>query len=356
VGRPGEAERAGLALCREKNVDLRLAALHALARATSDEGLEALVASLVDESWGPWMVNDLLEKVPHPQATAGLAREVETRVAALPPPRAKKGGKGRGGASREERERQVGHIEYYIEALAARKDDPQTALRALLPLTRHDEPELRAAALKGIGAVGVVTAETQAAFREALATPRGEVGAAAVEGLALLPPEQREPLVPRLLELLADPKVDEDVAHGIILRLPAHMGRYGKTILERLRGHLRRKEWWPLDAVVDAVQEVGVAAAPLLPELLHALQWSNGEVYCWEDVFLAVDPEGTNAVPGLVAALSHRKTAVRTDALQALAAYKEKARAAEPAVQKLLKDRAVRHSAEVTLKAIRGES
>ncbi len=357
VGKPGEAEQAGLALCREKNVDLRLAALHALRRATSDEGLEALVTSLVDESWGPWMVRELLDQVPHPKATARLAREVETRVAALPPRQAKKkGGKRPAGADKEERERQVGHIQWYAEALAARKDDPQTALRALLPLTRHDEPELRAAALNGLGAVGAMTAETRAAFREALATPKGEVAAAAAGGLALLPPEQREPLVPRALELLADPKLDEDVAHEIILWLPAHVGRHGRAILEGLRVQLRRKEWWPLDAVVDAVQEVGVAAAPLLPELLQALQWSDGAIYCWEDVFLAVDPEGTKAVPGLVAALGHRKAAVRTDALQALAGYKEKARAAEPAVEKLLKDRAVRHSAEATLKAIRGET
>src|SRR5207302_71898 len=107
--------------------------------------------------------------------------------------------------------------------------------------THYEEAELREAALKGLGSVGVLTPEAQKAFREALETPKGDVGVAAVEGLALLPPEQREPLVPRLLELLADPKLDEDVAHFAVALLPPHVGRHGKTILERMRLQLRRK-------------------------------------------------------------------------------------------------------------------
>jgi hypothetical protein len=356
VGKPGEAEKAGLALCREKKINLRIAALHALSGATSDEGLEALVAVLVEENFPGlrWLARDLLQEVPHPKATARLAREVETRVAALPPPK-KKGGKRPAGASKEERQRQINVIEQYVEALGPRKDDPQAALRALLPLTRHDEPELRVAALKGLGAVGVLTPEPRGAFEAALATPKGEVAAAAAEALLLLPPEQREPLVPRLLELLADPKLEEDVAHWAIAALPPHMGRYGKTIVERLRLQLRRKEWWPRDAILDAVQVMGPAAAPLLPGLLQALRESNGE-RDWQEVFAAVDPEG-KAVPDLVEALNSRKSLTRIDALQALAGYKEKARPAEAAVEKLLKDRdrTVRYFAEAGLQAIRGE-
>jgi hypothetical protein len=357
VGKPGEAEQAGLALCHDKQIGLRLAGLYALSGATTDEGLEALVEALAEEDWGLcWTVKDLVEKVPHPKATARLAREIERRVAALPPSRAKKGGKGRGGVSQEERERQLGQIELYVETMAARKDDPQTALAALLPLTRHDEPDLRAAALKALGTVGVLTPEVRAAFGAALATPKGEGAAATVEGLALMPPEQREPLVPRLLELLADPKLEEEVAHPAVALLPAHTGRYGKAILERLRVQLRRKEWWPRDAVLDAVKALGVAAAPLVPDLLEALPWS-GEAEDWEEVFAVADPEGT-AVPALVEALAHRKAAVRAAALDALAGYKEKARAAEAAVEKLRKDRAdsVRFRIKATLEAIRGES
>lgn len=356
VGRPGEAEQAGLPLLRDKNIDLRGAALRALCHATGDEALEALVEALVGDGWMPWATRDLLAKVPHPKATARLAREIQTRVADLTPPASKKGGKRLTAANREERERQISVITLCVETMAARKDDPQAALRALLPLTRHEEPELRVAALHGLGAVGALTPEVRRAFEAELATPKGEVAAAAVDGLALLPPERREPFVPRLLALLADPNLDEDVAHPAILLLPAHRGRYGKTILERLLVQLRRKEWWPRDAVLDAVKDLGTAAAPLLPDLLQSMR--DTKDHNWEDVFAAVEPEGTAAVPALVAALKDRSARARVDALEGLSGYKERARAAEAAVEKLLqdRDRHVRQWAEIALKAIRGES
>jgi HEAT repeat protein len=273
-------------------------------------------------------------------------------VAALPPP--KKGG-GRPLARGPGEFQQIQNLVWHIEALAARKDDPQAALRALLPLARHGEPELRAAALKGLGSVGVMTPEVQEVFRAALAATKGESASAAAAALALLPPGQREPLVPQLLELLADPKLNEDVACPAIQLLPAHMGRYGKTILARLRVQLRRKAYGPRDAALEAARGIGPAAAPLWPDLLPFMKEFYGAGY-WEAA-TAVDPEGKRAVPALVAALNYRGSEVRIDVLRALAVYKEKARAAEAAVAKLLKHRdpAVRNAAEETLKAIRGE-
>src|SRR5207248_4355477 len=107
------------------------------------------------------------ERLPHPKATARLARELETRVAALPRPPAPHA-KEPDPEAGPDYSLQLGRISRFLEALSLRRDDPETVIRALLPLTHHRERRLRWGGLHGLGLARAATPEALAAFKAAL--------------------------------------------------------------------------------------------------------------------------------------------------------------------------------------------
>ncbi|HEY7154706.1 MAG TPA: HEAT repeat domain-containing protein [Gemmataceae bacterium] len=77
VGAAGEAEQAGLQLCRDKNKNVRLAALDAMSKATSDTVLEVLIDFLTSEPQVSQRVAKVLAGLPHPRTTDRLLQELE---------------------------------------------------------------------------------------------------------------------------------------------------------------------------------------------------------------------------------------------------------------------------------------
>jgi HEAT repeat protein len=357
VGGPGEAEEAGLPFCHDKNPELRAAAYRALRGARGDEALDALVRALDEEGVGaPWHAAQwALERLPHPRATARLAREIETRVAALPappPPHLKAPDATADPGS----SLQLGRIARFVEALSLRKDDPETAVGALLPLTRHPDRRLQWDGLRGLGLARAATPEALAAFKAALTDLKQEVAPVAVAALGLLPPEKRESLIPHVLDLLGRRVLLKEIVHPAADLLPAHTARYGERIVQSFRGLLGHEDWHVRHAALEAVRKVGPAAGALLPDLLRWLRKYEGRPSFYH-VFVAVDPEGGRAVPALVRLLADAKVPLRCAVLQALAGYGTKAHAARAEVEKLLTDGSpvVRTHAEVTLQAVRTE-
>jgi HEAT repeat protein len=366
VGRPGEAEQAGLAHCRDKKLDVRQAALSALRLSKSDEALSALLAPLEEPDWSVYhTAKYALSELPHPKATARLVEGLNARVAALPAevPLPKGGGK-KAAALRAEaekanrqRELQLDYILRNVETLGDRKRDTEAIPGALVLLARHPEARLRAAAVTALGQLGVGAPQVVSALAEALSDRETDVAEAAAEALGHLAPAQREAALPAALKMLENLKVQEDVGGALLHLLPEHMERFGPAILERLRLQLQSKNYWLLDAVETALQEIGPAARPLLPDLLERLRAGDGDMN-YAGVFVAVEPEGGTTVPALVQLLAKAaKPNVRLFALGALTEYGPKARAAEAVVSGLLKDRsaAVKQYAQAALERIRGE-
>jgi HEAT repeat protein len=356
VGRPGEAEEVGLRFCRDKNPDLRAAALSALRDARTDEALDALVQALDEEGAGiPWRsAQRALQRLPHPRTTARLAREVETRVAALSA--ALEGTKGEAKVAGPDHSAQLTRIARFVVALSFRPDDPETVIGALVPLTRHPERRVRWEGLHGLGFARAATPEALAAFQAALTDPKGDAVVEALRSLSHLPPEKREPLIPHVLDLLGRPSLLKEIAYPAAQLLPDHVGRYGERIVQSLRGLPGHEDWHVRYAGWEAVQKIGPAAGPLLPDLLRALREHGGRA-SRPAAFAAIDPEGTRAVPALVPLLTGAGAQVRCQALQALGAFGPKAHAAQAEVAKLLTDgdRVVRACAEEAYKVIRTE-
>ncbi len=356
VGRPGEAEEAGLRFCREKNMELRAAALSALRDARSDEALDALVRALDEEGAGtPWRsAQRALQRLPHPKATARLAREIETRVAALSA--ALEGAKGEAKVVGPDHSALLTPVARLVVALSFRPDDPETVVGTLVPLTRHAERRLRWEGVHGLGFAQAATPEALAAFQAALTDPKGDAVEEALRSLSHLPPEKREPLIPDVLDLLRRRQSLKEIAHLAADLLTAHTGRYGERIVQSLRGLPGHEDWHVRYAGWEAAQKIGPAAGPLLPELLRSLRDYEGRP-SFPGAFAAIDPEGTTAVPALVRLLTDARPQVKCQALLALYAYGPKAHAAQAEVAKLLtdSDRVVRTHAEETFKVIRTE-
>jgi HEAT repeat protein len=78
IGAEGEAEKAGLQLCRDKNKNVRLAALDAMSKATSDTVLEILIEFLTSDRQVSQRAAKILAGLPHPRTTDRLLQELET--------------------------------------------------------------------------------------------------------------------------------------------------------------------------------------------------------------------------------------------------------------------------------------
>jgi HEAT repeat protein len=365
VGKPGEAEKEGLSLAQDGNRDVRMAAMTALCRGTSNEALEALVAGLGDtDDKVQHTAQESLTELPHPGTTDRLLQELQTRLQALdePAPAPKRGGKkttaSKASKKRPDsaRQKRINDLTWVMTALAQRKDKKRAAAaQALLPLTNHPEKELRAHAIRALGWVGAATPEVVSTLTAALKDKSAQMVNYAVQALGKLPPEARETAVPALFELLKTFKKENELRQSILLLLPAHVDRFGKQVLATLQETLQSKERWLHWTASEALAQCGPAARSLLPEILQFIQ--SGQIFghnCNRDFLARIDPEGTDALPGLMQMLGDRKAVIRGLALQLLASYGSKARAALPRIQELTEDKDfyVRHWAEHVLTQI----
>jgi HEAT repeat protein len=363
VGNAGEAEKEGLALAQDKSRDVRMAALTALRCGTSSEALEILVTGLADrDDLVRRSAHESLAELPNAQTTPRLLQELERRLQELDEakPPAKKGGTKAGAkkaaaakvAASSARQSMIRDVTWVVEALAQRKDKQRAAAaQAILPLVGHKEKDIRVHAVRSLGWVGAATPDVVPTLIAALKDKLALIEINAVNALADLPPEQREPALPALFEFLKSLKKDDHLRGTILLMLPGHVGRYRDQVLAALGESFKMKVW----AASEALEQCGPAARPLLPEIFKAIKAGQAYGYnCNRDFLVSIDPEGTSTIPELLPMLDERKGQIRCLALQFLASYGPKAKAALPRIKELAndKDYFVRSWAEDTLTKI----
>jgi HEAT repeat protein len=363
VGLPGEAEKNGLAMWKEKKKDVRKAALGALRKAAGDEALEVLVQALLEDDW-PIIrqAQEVLAESPHPKATERLLREVEQRLAALTPPvpkskkSAKKAVMKEAENAEKARYQAISVLCFLLAALGGRKDAQSgRVLKVFLHLTHHVDERLRSQAVQVLAKLGPEVKEVVPALTEVVMDSDAQLACLAAGALSQLPPEKREATIPTLIEWIRNSGEHRYLVSIVASMLPKHTDRFGDKILD-LFGHQLEKNNEELRSIaIVALSEIGTPAQKHLPRILEQAKLGNASANFIE-VFANIDPEGTTSIPALIELLKENKARVRANALQGLMGYRTKAQAAEPFVTMLLKDRdgLVKHLAERTLDAIQG--
>jgi hypothetical protein len=348
VGKPGEAERVGLKFCQEKARDVRVAAVRALRVGTSDEALEAVVGLLQDKELQVSLAaEEVLTELPHPQTTPRLLRDLEAVLPGVPVKGAKPSARGQRASDAEQNLERAVRL---VRILGLREDGQRLAAAgAVLPLVRHNHPQLRVAALGALAHLGPVTDAVIPACLEALREKHAATQKAALEALRPVEPGKRAEAVGRVLDLLEGGKLIDEAGGAALFLLPPHMDRYGPRILAALATAIQGKEWWCLYPATEAINAIGPAARPVLPRLLEQLH--AGQLNPLVQALLTLDPEGAAAIPAATGWLEDRKANARVSALQVLRCYGPKAAGATEAVRKRLQDRDawVKRVAELTL-------
>lgn len=125
-----------------------------------------------------------------------------------------------------------------------------------------------------------------------------------------------------------------------------------KASVSQLIWALAHKDLSPYAIKMLAVY--GARAQRSIRYLLKKLEQEDPESYLIARVLPDVDPDGSRAIPALISCLSSGKRRVLNETLISLASYGQKAKAAIPAIQKLMqqKKHAVQSLAKKTLRAI----
>jgi HEAT repeat protein len=214
-------------------------------------------------------------------------------------------------------------------------DEIQPVIRTFLELADSEE-NVAVAALGWLPHIQPVPAKVIRAFHDKLESPSARLASAAVTGLTSLPPESRAKQVPLLLDHLQRFEGESEWCE-IIKCLPPHFARYRRRIESALRGglkkrHVRRR------SILEIFPQIGPAAAALVPDVLAYI--GRQEAFTNEEPHLIhLDPEGKEAIPGLIRLLRHRKETVRYQAASELEAYGARAKSAIPALTKLANSR-----------------
>jgi hypothetical protein len=364
-----EAEGVGMEYIKDGASDVRAAACAALRKASGGDALEALLAAQADRSDEVRAAAAAsLNTVAHPDATGRLLAQVRDDRAALdalpPPPKPRKEpkpakGKGKGKAKAKApeppkenpaRRQLLRKLSWLAHALGGRTDDREAVKSTLLPLTRSADEELRAAALEALGG-SASDPEVKQALRAAL---DGKVAlrAAALKGLAKLPPAERLDAAERALELAFNPRSPLDVRLTAFAALHGLEDRVGKELVEGLGKMARDWTWRTRRLLLQVLDGLSPAAAPLAPDLIDALITAHSN-YGIGPTLVRLDPDGSRAVPRLIDRLNNIRGGNPYPVLQALQEYGLRARAAAPAVHRLIeKHSAYEYLARATLRRI----
>jgi HEAT repeat protein len=340
VGGPGEAEKVGLELIRDKNADVRAAAASALRAAVSDEALDCLLAATQDKI-ARVQHNALgaLAETPHARALARVLAVVEQNLKELnakPVKGAKKG--------TADREQVVKHTSWLLNVIGQRKDAGVPAAgQVVLPLVDHKEADLRDAAVRALGGIGAALPEVLPRLIKLLKDPKKGNVHLAVAALARMSPADRAPAIPAVLEVLDQPKVESALWRDGLMLLPPHVASHGKKILALMRDALDSKDLWVKNVACEMLGAMGPAARAALPDLLEQVALGTYNWCNFGRAFVLIDPEGKDVLPGLIDLLSSRKRDARWKALHCLDAYGPRAKAALPELRRLLEDEKEEH-------------
>jgi HEAT repeat protein len=356
---PAEAERTGLELYKDKKGDVRAAAISALRAGRSDETLETLLSAVKDRDRDVRNhAAEALKALPHAQTTPRLLDLLQqglTELATDTKPRAKKeekpakakaaGKKKPAAAPKIDKELQewmnrhqagLDRTCYLMDVLCSRQDaDKVPTALAILPLVESKEPEVRTAALQGLGMLGNVVPEILKVLMEAVEDGNNNIKQAALQGLRAMPPAQREPIFATILDLARKPKMTTQIRHAAGHLLPGHFATHRQEVTDFLREALSSKDAWRMTLAYEMCGQIGPDAHELLPRLLEILK-SSGYAHGLIQAIPQVDPDGTLVFPRLTEMLESGKSQQASTALWVAQAYGKKATALIPAIQSFM--------------------
>lgn len=346
---PAEAEKIGLELYKDKKGEVRAAAISALRAGSSEETLETLLNALGDRD-GDVRKNasEALKVLPHPQATPRLLALLQQGLTDLeedPKPKAKKEAKPAKKAAKPDKEMQewltrhqtgMNRVGSLIDVLCHRQDANKVPVaRAIVPLAQSKEPEVRMAALHGLGALGNVVPEILNSLLEAVEDGNNQVKQASLEGLKKMPPAQREPVFATILDLARKPKIVNTVKAAAANLLAGHFTTHRREVLEYLREAFDSKDNYRLNQAYGVIAEIGPDARELLPRLLKLLE-TGGYDHNLIQAIPRVDPDGKDTFPHLTEMLEGTKNHHHQNAISTTMAYGKAGAPMIPALQKFL--------------------
>jgi HEAT repeat protein len=208
-------------------------------------------------------------------------------------------------------------------------------------------------AARALGRIGPAAAPAVPELRKALSDDMANTEAA--KALGLIGPEARS-AVPDLEAMIKRGDCQAEAALAI-WRIDGNARRALGVLLPPAKAK-RTLDW----RTVQALGEMGPAAAPALPQLRKLLKPKPRGAGDWSMAIRAAEAvwkitgDAKEALPVLVAALGDFDQGVRGQALEVLAAMGPAAQEACPAVEKLVGDEQVGTSAREALRKIRSEA
>jgi hypothetical protein len=325
----GQSVDDARACVRDKSARVRGAAyavLAAAALAGRGRALEALLGGLGEPDAVWERIKPSLVRIER-GVRERLAAELDTMVAVV-------GGKGKAGVNRGTARRAACRL---VEVLGERSDRKQS-LPQILPLAREAPAALRAAALYATKGCGMRAKGVLEVVLAGLRDETEEVAYAAVRALPWGGPEVPE-AAPALQAVIANARFSDHVRDCAVLAYGGVAPRE-QASLDYLVGLLRAKGGTNMVRcrAAEALERFGKAARAALPALgevfLETPDWMLP--YYLVDPLVAIDPDGSFAVPLLIRVLTEpRYQPRRKPALQALQRYPERARPAVPALKAL---------------------
>jgi len=232
-------------------------------------------------------------------------------------------------------------IELRLKNKALPESGKTIAISALLPLVdrKANKDELEPVAAKALDALSEaqpLPSEVVERCRKKLDHPHYHVASSALRILLNLPPAERSQWVPLLLKHFHGRFSEDGNSEGtwIIECLPPHFTSHREQIVPVLRAGLKSDHSVIPNSVLEVLHQLGPVAAELVPDVLEYIgrqaSFTNEEPH-----LIHIDPEGKQAIHGLIRLIDSAEKTVRYQAVCELEAYGPRAQASIAALTKL---------------------
>jgi hypothetical protein len=232
-------------------------------------------------------------------------------------------------------------IELRLKNQSLPGSEKQLAVSALAPLVdrKAAKAELEPVAAKALGALSEaqpLPPEVVERCSKKLDHPHYAIAGSALQVLLNLPLTERSQWVPVLLDQFRNRFFKEGNSEGIwiIESLVPHFSSHRDQIVPVLRAGLQSQDALLPESILGVLHQLGPAAADFVPDVLQYIgrqaSFTNEEPH-----LIHIDPDGKEAISGLLRLLESAEETVRYQAVCELEAYGPRAQAAIPALTRL---------------------
>jgi HEAT repeat protein len=344
---PKSAEQVALKMIVEGKSGIRAACCRALRNVVTDNVLNAITACVEDGSEVWQAAQKVLTTYKHPKTTEHLLNLLNAAIkgwenvpAAKKKPAPAAAPKGKKKPARDPNEILRESLQEQMSRLASvlcLRPDVAKAVDSLVTLSRHPHADTRVVAANALGQAGPVSNNVVPALVELLNDKLNAVQSAAVDALNKIGPPAKA-AVPELLKLADRPKIEKSLQVECIVtanRLEPNDGNARAKVMEVLTA----KKTDVGECLLNRIENDDRYEF-LLPLLIDALKQNFVPFDKSYFSFESLDPDGTTAIPQLMAVGKNTKidSKTRCYALDELERYGEKIQHLVPDFIALLDD------------------